>query len=59
MARMAAIADTTKTRDFLTRDIVFGVNPSAGAAGLLPYTRFNYVKVKAGKAAEYRKAWEK
>lgn len=59
MARMAEIADMSKTRDYLTRDIVFGLNPSVGTAGLLPYTRFNFVKVKAGKGAEYRKAWEK
>ncbi len=60
MARMAEIADTSKTRDYLTRDIVFSVNLSAATTpGLLPYTRFNFVKVKPGKAAEYRKAWEK
>ena len=28
-------------------------------ANVLPWTRFAYVKVKAGKAAEFRKAWEK
>jgi hypothetical protein len=59
MARMAEVADVSKTRDFLTRDIVLGLGPSVGTAGLLPYTRFNFVKVKPGKAAEYRKAWEK
>jgi hypothetical protein len=59
MARMAEAADMSKTRDFLTRDIVFGVSPSVSAAGLLPYTRFNFVKVKPGRAVEYRKAWEK
>ena len=58
-ARMAEAVDTSKTRDFLTRDIVFGVSPSVATAGLLPYTRFNFVKVKPGKAAEFRKAWEK
>ena len=59
MARMAEIADLSKTHDYLTRDIVFSVSPSVATAGLLPYTRFNFVKVKPGKAAEYRKAWEK
>ncbi len=60
MGRMAEIADTSKTRDYLTRDIVFNVNLSAATlTGLLPYTRFNFVKVKPGMAADYRKAWEK
>ena len=59
MARLAETVDTTKTRDFLTRDIVFGLNPSVSTAGLLPYTRFNFVKVRPGKAAEDRKVWEK
>jgi hypothetical protein len=59
MARLAEIADISKTRDYLTRDLVFGANQSVSTAGLLPYTRFNFVKVKPGKSAEYRKAWEK
>lgn len=59
MARLAEIADISKTRDYLTRDIVFGISPAVGTEGLLPYTRFNFVKVKPGRAAEYRKAWEK
>jgi hypothetical protein len=60
MARMAGVADISKVHDYLTRDIVFGLNPSAATtAGMMPYTRFNFLKVKPGKAAEYRKAWEK
>lgn len=59
MARLAEVADISKTHDYLTRDIVFGLNPAVAGEGLLPYTRFNFVKVKPGKAAEYRKAWEK
>ena len=56
--RTREILDMTKTRDWLTRDIVanFGPQPQAG---LLPMTRYNFVKVKPGKAAEYRRAWEK
>lgn len=56
--RMREVLDMTKTRDWLTRDIVsnFGAPPPAG---LLPMTRYNFVKVKPGKAAEYRRAWEK
>ena len=56
--RLAEALDMSKTRDWLTRDIVsnFGSQPPAD---LLPMTRYNFVKVKPGKAAEYRRAWEK
>jgi hypothetical protein len=56
--RMREVLDMTKTRDWLTRDIVsnFGSQPPSG---VLPITRYNFVKVKPGKAAEYRRAWEK
>jgi hypothetical protein len=56
--RLRDIADLSKTHDFLTRDLVIGL-PSAFPAGVLPYSRYNFVKVKQGKAADYRKAWEK
>lgn len=59
MARLAEVADLSKTHDYLTRDLVIGLNPAVATEGLLPYSRFNFVKVKPGKAAEYRKAWEK
>lgn len=59
MARLAEVADISKTHDYLTRDIVIGLSPAISADGVLPYSRFNFVKVKPGKAAEYRKAWEK
>ncbi len=60
MTKIGEATDMSKTRDYLTRDIVFGLNASsATTAGMLPYTRFNFLKVKPGKAAEYRKAWEK
>jgi hypothetical protein len=56
--RMREALDMAKTRDWLTRDILsnFGSPPPAG---LLPMTRYNFVKVKPGKAADYRRAWEK
>jgi len=57
--RVKDIADVSKTRDYLTRDLIFNVTHATPPAGLLPYTRFNFTKVKPGKAAEYRKAWEK
>ena len=33
--------------------------PRADAAGVLPVTRYNFVKVKPGKGADYRRTWEK
>ena len=56
--RQRETLDMSKTRDWLTRDIVasFGPNP---AAGILPITRYNFVKVKPGKGGEYRATWEK
>ena len=60
MARMGEVADLSKVHDYLTRDIEFGLNASAATnPGMLPYTRFNFFKVKPGKAADFRKAWEK
>ena len=57
--RTAEIFDIDKTRDFVTRDIVFAVGTGPMAAGMLPYTRYNYTKVKPGKGGEYRAVWEK
>jgi hypothetical protein len=56
--RIRQTFDMSKTRDWLTRDIVanFGNPP---AAGVLPITRYNFVKVKPGKGADYRRTWEK
>ena len=59
MDRIKEVADISKTRDYLTRDLVFNVTQTAPPAGVLPYTRYLFTKVKPGKAAEYRKAWEK
>jgi hypothetical protein len=56
--RLREIADMAKTHDYLTRDIVIDEGP-APPAGVLPYTRYNYIKAKPGKAGDYRKAWEK
>jgi hypothetical protein len=56
--RVSETIDSTKTRDWLTRDLLsnYGPNPPAG---VLPVTRYNFVKVKPGKGADYRRAWEK
>jgi hypothetical protein len=59
MTRIMDVADVSKTHDYLTRDLVFNVTHAAPPEGLLPYTRFNFVKVKPGKGGDYRKAWEK
>ena len=50
--------DMSKTRDWLSRDLVsnYGPNP---AAGVLPITRYNFIKVKPGKGPDYRRTWEK
>ena len=57
-ARLGEIADMSKVHDYLTRDLVIGFGPPSGSAAL-PFVRYNFVKVKAGKGSEYRKAWEK
>jgi hypothetical protein len=58
-ARMMEAADVSKTRDYLTRDLVFVTGTGAPPAGVLPWTRYNFVKVKPGKGSDYRKVWEK
>jgi hypothetical protein len=57
--RIRDISDVSKTRDYLTRDLIFKTASGAPPAGLLPWTRFAFVKVKPGKGSEFRKAWEK
>ena len=56
--RIRATIDMTKTRDWLTRDLVAVIGPNP-AAGVLPVTRYNFVKVKPGKGPDYRRTWEK
>lgn len=56
--RSRAVFDGTKTRDWLIRDIVAVYGPPP-KAGVLPFTRYNFNKVKPGKANEYRRTWEK
>lgn len=58
MTRLAQVADLSKVHDFLTRDLVIGLS-SSSPAGMLPFSRYNFVKVKPGKGNEFRKAWEK
>ena len=56
--RQQAVFDMSKTRDWLARDLVsnYGPNPPAGT---LPVTRYNFIKVKPGMAADYQRTWEK
>jgi len=56
--RMQSALDMSKTRDWLTRDLVSNYGPPP-AAGVMPITRYNFAKVKPGKGAEYRATWEK
>jgi hypothetical protein len=56
--RIREVFDMSKTRDWLTRDLVANFGPPP-AAGVLPVTRYNFVKVKPGKGADYRRTWEK
>lgn len=56
--RSRATFDMSKTRDWLVRDLVAGFGPPP-AAGVLPFTRYNFVKVKPGKGPDYRRTWEK
>jgi len=58
MEQIRAITDFAKTHDYLTRDLVQVLGPMP-PAGTLPWVRYNFVKVKPGKGADYRKAWEK
>jgi hypothetical protein len=58
-ARLNEIADMTKVRDYLTRDLVFAVSSAPMTAGILPYVRYNFFRINSGKASDFRKAWEK
>lgn len=56
--RQREVFDMSKTRDWLARDIVTNFGPPP-PAGTLPVTRYNFIKVKPGKNADYRRTWEK
>lgn len=59
MARIQEAVDMSKTRDYLTRDLVFVTGSGTPPAGSLPWVRYNFVKVRPGKGADFRKVWEK
>lgn len=58
MQRVREILDVSKTRDWVTRDLVSGYG-STMPKDATPYARYFFTKVKPGKATEYRMAWEK
>jgi len=59
MARIAETLDLDKTKDYLTRDLVFVPGQTMPPAGSLPFTRYNFTKVKPGRGEAYRNAWDK
>jgi len=56
--RARSVFDGSRTRDWLMRDLVAGYG-APPAAGVLPFTRYNFVKVRPGKGPDYRRTWEK
>lgn len=56
--RARSVFDGSKTRDWLIRDIVANYGPPP-KAGVLPFIRYNFVKARPGKGADYRRTWEK
>lgn len=57
--RSLEVFDSSKTRDWLTRDLVVNLGTGVPPAGTLPYTYYSSVKVRPGKGGDYRRAWEK
>jgi hypothetical protein len=51
--------DFDKTKDYVTRDLIFVAGQTMPSAGSLPYSRYTFVKVKPGKSAAFRAVWEK
>lgn len=59
MERALDVFDSTKTRDYYTRSLVFATGGGAMAAGTQVFTRYGFVQARPGKGADYRAAWEK
>lgn len=57
--RMEATLDMSKTRDYLTRDLIFNGGTAIPPAGTLPLVRYNFFKAHPGQFADWREAWEK
>jgi len=56
--RSRTAIDGTKTRDWLTRDLIAAYGPDT-RPGVLPFIRYNFIKAKPGKGADYRRTWER
>jgi hypothetical protein len=57
--RIQDAVDMSKTRDYLTRDVVFGGSTTPPPAATLPFTRYNFAKAHPGMGASFRATWEK
>jgi hypothetical protein len=57
-ARIAEAVDISKTRDYLTRDLVTAYS-AMPMTGVLPFVRYNFFRINPGRGADFRKAWEK
>lgn len=57
--RLRDVVDSDKTKDYVTRDLVFVAGQTMPPAGSHPYVRYNFVKAKPGKAQALRSAWDK
>jgi len=57
--RILEVTDVTKTRDWLTRDVIVNHGATAIPAGTLPYTAYSAIKARPGKSGGYATAWEK
>ena len=56
--RARELLETTRTRDWLIRDLENGYGTKMPAAGAQPYIRYNAIKVRPGKGREFRLAWD-
>jgi len=59
MERLRDAVDFPKTKDYITRDLLFVPGQTMPPAGSLPFVRYNFIKVKPGKAQAYRAAFDK
>ena len=57
--RLLEVVDFEKTKDFVTRDLVFAAGQQMPAAGTHPYVRYSFVKVRQGRSDAFRSTWEK
>ena len=57
--RTLEIIDTSKTRDWLTRDVIVNYGTTTIPTGTLPYTAYSAIKARPGKGGGYVRAWEK